>query len=64
MHTVILTKEATIWSHMTKYARGGSGGSSVRGTKNEALTRALCNVRNGESYKLIVNGRDEGTHTK
>lgn len=64
MHTVTLYKEASIWNYMTKYANGSGAGSCNRGTKATAVSLAISNMKAGDSYRLITNGRDEGVFTK
>ena len=64
MHTVKLSKVNSTWTHTVINPSGGSFGSCYCGPLKIALHRATHGMKPGTIYRLIVNGKDKGIHTK
>ena len=64
MYKVIMNKHRSTWSYTTVNEVGGSFGSNHCGAKYVALHKALRTVPTGAKYRLVVNGKDQGVHTK
>lgn len=60
MIEIRLTKDRATWFYYTKNSLGGGFGSTYCGPQYIALARASQNIKSGEQYRLIVNGKDRG----
>lgn len=64
MDTITLTKYRATWNWDYTNPQGGGCGSNYCGPQYIALVRALRYLSVGAQYRLIVNGKDRGIHTK
>jgi len=64
MYTVRMDKYRATWNYFTTNPQGGGFGSNYCGPRYIAITRALHAIPQGESCRLIQNGKDLGIFTK
>jgi len=61
---VTLTKHRSTWNYFAQNPQGGGGGSCYVGPLYIAIELAAWNIPKGESYRLVINGKERGLFRK
>ena len=64
MFKVTLNKYRSTWQYFTQNDVGGGFGSNYCGPQYIALARAVENIKPGQQYELVINGKSRGIQTR